>query len=121
MTVVVGTKLDLVKSQGRQIGASEGRSLAVSQHQAQLDRAVKANPSTHLLKIQGNESYFETSAKTGEGVTELFQYIERISLIQLQKAGVNANRSGRSSEGATIQLDNRPSEQPNQSKGCCKN
>ena len=131
-TVVVGTKLDLINSKGREIGSSEGKSLAVRQHQRQLERALRSNPNTFLVKVQSHESYFETSSKTGAGVTDLFQYIERIVLIQLQKSGVspgggdtsekNRRGSSRARPDSTIRLDNPPpaNAQPPQS-GCCKN
>lgn len=129
MTVVVGTKLDLIKSQGRQIGASEGKSFAVLQHNKQLEKALEQNPSSFLSKVQGNESYFETSSKTGEGVTELFQYIERIILVQLQKTQPSstntqssktrtASKSGKPEK--TIRLDD-PPPPSSQESGCCKN
>ena len=130
-TVVVGTKLDLVSSEGREIGSSEGKSLAVRQHQRQLERALRSNPNTFLVKVQSHESYFETSSKTGAGVTDLFQYIERIVLIQLQKSGVTPGGSdtsektrhgSRSRPDSTIRLDNPPPARTQQPQsGCCKN
>ena len=130
MTVVVGTKLDLIKSQGRQIGASEGKSFAVLQHKKQLEKALLQNPSSFLAKVQGHESYFETSSKTGEGVTDLFRYIERIILAQLQKTQPSstttqssktrtASKSGKPE--SIIRLDDPPPPPPSQESACCKN
>ena len=131
LTVVVGTKLDLVKSAGRELGSSEGKSLAIRQHQRQLERALRSNPNSFLTKVQGHESYFETSSKTGEGVTDLFQYIERIILIQLQKSGVTpacgptsvekARRGSKGRPDSTIRLDDPPPSNPEKQSGCCKN
>ena len=125
MTVVVGTKLDLVQTNGRQVAASEGKSFAIMQHQKQLDRANKETPNAYLAKVQGHESYFETSSKTGEGVTELFQYVERNMLAYLQKtAAVSSSQTGTKggNRSSTIQLDHQRSTQTtSQSSGCCKN
>lgn len=120
MTVVVGTKLDLVKSEGRQIGTSEARSFAIMQHQKQLDRSLRENPGTFLNKVQGHESYFETSSKTGEGVTELFQYVERNMLIYLQKTVGAKPKTRPVSSEQTIRLDQAQQPPAAQSSGCCK-
>ena len=132
MIVVVGTKLDLVKSKGREIGASEGRALAESQHQKHLAKALESNPNTFLQKIDPKELYFETSAKTGDGVSTMFGCVERILLGQLKQSSNSATgsaggASGKARAGSrlgkpaenTISLDDErpPSERQGQ---CCK-
>ena len=73
LTIVVGTKLDLVESEGRQVKASEGQELAAEQLAFHLEQAQRSNPDSYLKDIDGTKLYFETSSLTGEGVTELFQ------------------------------------------------
>ena len=125
MIIVVGTKLDLVKSKGREIGASEGRTLAKTQHQKHLAKAELANTNTFLKKINENELYFETSSKTGEGVSAVFNYVERIILSQLKMSSgaVSKDRSsskvGKPSEN-TIKLDEVNASPSQQQSQCCK-
>ena len=126
MTVVVGTKLDLVKSKGREIGASDGRSLAQNQHQKQMSKALESNPNSFLKKLDPQELYFETSSKTGDGVSALFSYIERILLGQLQqthpsgssKRDRSVSKLSKPSEN-TIKLDD-PTPPSQQQSQCCK-
>ncbi len=130
MIVVVGTKLDLVKSKGREIGASEGQALAESQHQKHLAKALELNPNTFLQKIDPKDLYFETSAKTGDGVSTMFGCVERILLAQLKQSSSTAGSAGGSGKARagsklgkpaenTISLDDErpPSERQGQ---CCK-
>lgn len=85
LTVVVGTKLDLVSSEGRQVKESEGRELAEQQLAFYLERAQKTNPNSYLKDIDGKKLYFETSAKDNIKINELFEKIQSIVLPQLQK------------------------------------
>ena len=110
MIVMVGTKLDLVKTKGREVGASEGQALAQAQHQKHLSKALESNPNTFVTKINSKELYFETSSKTGEGVSSLFGYIERILLAQLRQTNPPSNtRAGGSKERPPSKLG-KPSE-----------
>ena len=99
---MVGTKLDLVESEGRQVKASEGQELAAEQLAFHLERAQRSNPDSYLKDIDGTKLYFETSSLTGEGVTELFEKIQSIILPQLQKVAPPASKEGR---GKSIRLD----------------
>ncbi len=84
---MVGTKLDLLEGEGnRQVRTSQGRELAIQQHQLQLERALKTDPNTFLKNIDGSTLYYETSSKTGEGVDRLFEDIQSTLLADLEKA-----------------------------------
>lgn len=103
LTVVVGTKLDLVESEGRQVKTSEGQELAVRQLAYHLEQAQKTNPDSFLKHIDGKQLYFETSAKDDVGITELFEKIQSIIIPQLQKvAPAAATKEGRAK---SIKLD----------------
>ena len=131
MPVVVGTKADLVKERGRQVGMSDAKSFTSVQHDRHLQRALANNPNSFLAKINPKQSYFETSAKTGDGVNELFQYLQNILIAQLQKTGGGAStstgkeragsRSGRPTE-KVIKLDEPPppGQRPSDNAPCCK-
>lgn len=105
LCVIVGTKLDLVSSSGRQVKTNEGIDLAEKQHEAQVERALKADPNSFLKDIDGKKLYFETSAKTGEGVEELFDNIKSIILPELEKTREPAKGAGKKSPGdKTVRL-----------------
>ena len=120
LAVVVGTKLDLVSTKGRQVKSSEGRELAESQHDILLERALKTNPDSYLKNVQGRKLYFETSAKSGEGVTELFDCIQSIILPQLEKASSASHKAtgkGRNPQERSIRLD--ANDSVGQPSKCC--
>lgn len=93
LTVVVGTKRDLLETGERQVRTSEGIELAVQQHQFQLQRALKHNPNTFLKDIDGSKLYYETSSKTGMGVDNLFEDIQCMLLADLEKAATPSRKS----------------------------
>ena len=70
LVVVVGTKMDLVTEETRQIPQSLGESLALEQNQK------KGRHGTSFSV----KPFFETSAKTGENVEEVFDFILRTCL-----------------------------------------
>jgi Ras-related protein Rab-20 len=92
LTVVVGTKMDSATGPDREVKVSEGRQLAEDEHRKQIERATMRDPDTYLQSVPSKKLYFETSAKTGEGVPELFHFIQT-TLIQEQE------RQGSSSSG----------------------
>ena len=102
LTVVVGTKLDLVSSEGRQVKSSEGEALAEQQLAYHVEQAKKANPHTYLKDLDGKKLYFETSAKDGVGIDELFEKIQSIIIPQLEKVAPQTSKEGRAK---SIRLD----------------
>ena len=132
LTVVVGTKQDLVesKSEDRQVRSSQGIELAQQQHQFQLQRALKHNPNTFLKDIDPSKLYYETSSKTGKGVDKLFEDIQCMLLNDLEKAGTGGNSAA--AKGAKVkpgekdkvvrlgdQTDGGPPRQVGEGKTCC--
>ena len=124
LTVIVGTKLDLVSSEGRQVKTNEGIELAERQHRAQTERALNVDPNSFLKDIDGKTLYFETSAKSGSGVEELFDRIKSIILAQLEKtasrepAGGSKYR-GKKSADKPVRLEDTDGVAGNRSGRCC--
>ena len=65
LIVVVGTKIDLVTNDSREVPSSAGERLALEQNEkkGRLRSSFKKKP------------FFETSSKSGENVEEVFDYI----------------------------------------------
>lgn len=82
LAVVVGAKCDLLGQKNRQVTKQQGQALAEQLHAQQLERAQVGGASTFLSAVTPKKSFFETSAKTGENVTELFEYIEGVVVQQ---------------------------------------
>lgn len=123
LTVVVGTKKDLLESQEREVRTSEGVELAVQQHQFQLQRALKHNPNTFLKDLDGSKLYYETSSKTGDGVNRLFEDIQCTLLADLEKATGGKKSTVKSPKDKVVQLhgdqtDGAPAS-TTQAKSCC--
>lgn len=122
LTVVVGTKVDLLDEERevRQVRSSEGVNLAICQHQFQLERALKHSPNTFLKDIDGSKLYFETSAKTGRGVDQLFADIQCMLLDQLDKGGAAAKKKaqGKGGGGRVVNLEDCGSRDTDK-KSCC--
>ena len=66
LTVIAGTKRDLIDTDGRQVKTSEGEDLAEQLYQRQLESA-RGMQDTCLKGLDPRQLYFETSSKTGEG------------------------------------------------------
>ena len=79
----------------------------------------------YLSKIDSQQCYFETSSLTGEGVADLFRYIQKTLLAQLQKQTATGEGSDRkSSKGAkptdrSFRLDESDEAPPVQQRRCC--
>ena len=111
LTVLVGAKSDLLGVKSRQVTKQQGQALAEQQHLKQLERAKTGGASTFLSSVTGKKSFFETSAKTGENVSELFKFIEEI--VQSQ-----AKVFKRDPEAFTVEKKIPVKEQ--HKGGCCK-
>ena len=100
--MVVGTKVDLVASKGRQVKTSEGEDLAERQLAYHLEQAKKTNPHSYLKDLDSKKLYFETSAKDGVGIEELFEKIQSIVIPQLEKVAPPTSKERRAK---SIRLD----------------
>jgi GTPase SAR1 family protein len=121
LTVVVGTKQDLLETESRAVRRSEGVELAVQQHQFQLQRALKHTPNTFLKDIDGSKLYYETSSKTGKGVDELFEAVKTTLLADLEKTSGGASKKAAKSAkdtGASVKLGEQ-TDGPTSSGGKC--
>ena len=87
LTVVVGTKLDLASSGGRQVKSSDGRRLAEEQHRQMSEKAMARDPNSYLVNVSAKKLYFETSAKSGDGISEIFEFIQSVVVPELEKQG----------------------------------
>lgn len=110
-----------------QVQSSEGNQLAMQQHQKQLGRALEKDASTLLSKVDSQQCYFETSSKTGEGVEELFRFIQKTVLAHKQRQGGTLDskdkrysKSSERSRGGSIRVgdDGDESDSPRPSR-CC--
>ncbi len=126
LTVVVGTKQDLLESEAeeRQVRSSEGIELAQQQHRFQLQRALKSNPNTFLKDIDPSKLYYETSSKTGKGVDRLFEDIQCMLLNDLEKVGTASAAKGAkvkpgAKDGVVRLGDGDPPRQTGEGKTCC--
>ncbi len=114
LTIVAGTKLDLVPSKGRQIKASEGEQLAEELYNTQLESA-KGAQDTCLKGLDPRRLYFETSAKTGGGVSELFEHAQNILVSLLCKTVPRRSKKTKQTNEITV-LNSEP---PAGKSRCC--
>ena len=97
------------------------------QHQQQLKRALEKNPDSFLSKIDSQHCYFETSSKSGEGVEDLFRYIEKTIVAQKQRQGGGSadgaskkgSKGGKTSDGSFQLGDDQDRSQPERPRQCC--
>lgn len=78
LTVVIGCKSDLSDESRKAVSAEEGKTLAITQHASQLERARKQSAACTLEKVDAGDSFFETSALSGKNVEEVFTYIQKV-------------------------------------------
>ena len=105
LVVVVGTKADLVTSESRGIPSSAGERLALEQNEK------KRRPRSSFKE----KPFFETSAKTGENVEEVFDFILNTCLPLDDEE--TANNSLRRTSG--LDLEKESSNSRNNTKKCC--
>lgn len=110
LAVVVGAKCDLLGQKSREVTKAQGQELAETLHAKQLDRAKVGGASTFLSTVTPKKSFFETSAKTGESVKEVFEYIEEV--VTKQSAAFKQDPD-------VVNLDKKTTSSAPQ-KGCCK-
>ncbi|CAH1265968.1 RAB20 [Branchiostoma lanceolatum] len=106
LITVVGTKLDLVTEETRQVKPEEAESLARELNSARIEKD---------RTVGEKKLSFETSAKTGHSVEELFNVMFGICL-PLDKAPKTAKR-----KTSTVDLDAPPSSRVpvGEKAGCC--
>ena len=109
LAIVVGAKCDLLGQKSREVTKAQGQELTEALHAKQLDRAKVGGASTFLSGVTPKKSFFETSAKTGENVKELFEYIEEIVTKQVTSFKPDPD---------VVNIDKQTSSAPQ--KGCCK-
>lgn len=108
LMVVVGTKADLVTNRTRQVARTVGETLALEQNEkkGRPRNSFSVNP------------FFETSAKTGENVEKVFEFILQTCL-PLDDSET-ARKSIRKTSG--VDLEQRPSKHlcEDSSRKCCQ-
>lgn len=104
LVVVVGTKTDLVTNDSREIPSSTGERLALEQNEK------KGRPRNSFEK-----PFFETSAKTGENVEEVFDFILNTCLpLDDEETAKNSMR-----RKSGLNLEHKSSNSRNDTKKCC--
>ena len=108
LIVVVGTKADLVTNRTRQVARTVGETLALEQNEK------KGRPRNSFSV----DPFFETSAKTGENVEKVFEFILQTCL-PLDDSET-ARKSIRKTSG--VDLEQRPSKHlcEESSRKCCQ-
>lgn len=101
--VVVGTKRDLVTNSSREIPLSAGERLALEQNEK------KGRPSSSFQE----KPFFETSAKSGENVEKVFDFILNTCL------PLHDEETAKKSVRRTLGIDLEQKSQNESSNKCC--
>ncbi len=101
-------------TKGRQIKASEGEQLAEELYRTQLESA-KGAKDTCLKGLDPRRLYFETSAKSGDGVSELFGHAQNILVSLLRKTAPKGSKKTKQTSDMTV-LNSEP---PAGKSRCC--
>ncbi|CAI8017175.1 Ras-related protein Rab-20 [Geodia barretti] len=118
LTVVVGTKLDLASGTDREVKTSVGRALAEDEHRKQVERALMRDANSYLQSVPTEKLYYETSAKTGEGVAEVFEFIQGTLLEEMERRRSGGGGRGKGAGGMDRAI--RVGEGgPTKNKSCC--
>ena len=104
-----------------QVKASDGRALAEDEHRRQVERALMRDANTYLQSVPTKRLYYETSAKTGEGVAEVFEFIQGTLLEEMERRrGVGSGGGGRGKGAGGMDRSIRVGEGgPTKNKSCC--
>ena len=104
-----------------QVKASEGRALAEEEHRRQVERALTRDPHTYLQSVPTKNLYFETSSKTGEGIAELFEFVQSTLLQEMERrrgSHGGGSKGGSKGQEASIRVGEQGA-RCSQDKSCC--
>lgn len=99
-----------------QVKASDGRALAEEEHRRQVERALMRDANTYLQSVPTMRLYYETSSKTGEGVAELFEFIQVTLLEEMERQRGGSGERGKGGTGRSIRVGEGG---PTKNKSCC--
>ena len=103
-----------------QVQTSVGRALAEDEHRRQVERALMRDANTYLQSVPTKRLYYETSARTGEGVPELFEFIQSTLLEEMERQ--RGGGGGRRGQGQGMDRSIRVGESQGaatKKKSCC--
>ena len=101
-----------------QVKTSVGRALAEDEHRKQVERALMRDANSYLQSVPTEKLYYETSAKTGEGVAEVFEFIQGTLLEEMERRRSGGGGRGKGAGGMDRAI--RVGEGgPTKNKSCC--
>ena len=101
-----------------QVKTSVGRALAEDEHRKQVERALMRDANSYLQSVPTEKLYYETSAKTGEGVAEVFEFIQGTLLEEMERRRSGGGGRGKGAGGMDRSI--RVGEGgPTKNKSCC--